>query len=761
MVSPVLDEDALAAIVAAVGNHEGKALTYLAMDPDEEYGVSSLHRLFLAVQGETPAFVGVTNLQQKYATYSYQPAGLIETSTNEKGSMRYRKVDAGGLATPIAGHILATTEDLPPSLTQILGPSQKKASATTSPVARRLRILRALARADGPVYTAEVAHLSGVHETAVGQTADGLATAGLIEYTTGPTYKFRSRYRVTKPITPTRRGNVALEAAIADLLNDRLTKAPGGYEIPHDEIETHVRALPRWSKSPQLRDQVQRVMVRLAARNAITPLEAYAGQTHHTAISISEQHRNALRNLIDGLDAIAAGDPAALAAGTQSAKAIVADPERARRLVSRAYGANKIVTNPLTRVEKQDRVLAALAERDAVTSEQLLAAVGDDLNKTLLGGTLGELARAHLVRGETQPDGPYKLWYLEPGAWTSAPAPATAPPDTTQYDNDLVRRTGVLLSALGREIRALTYAAMRAEVAYGAADLRELVVGLAGSDKDIPATRRGHQRHWLRSCYLPAGIVTMLDATRCSKNDRDGRATALAGHLLALSEELPVSINVLIGPALLHGELHGERSPGARRLSAILALLDTDQPHTQNEISRRADLRLNGSNRIYHDLADSRLITVGEVMPTEGAFVIKSPIGPPAPESTAAERHIAGYINRRYAASKRQVTITAQEVAGHLSRLGADPDTDVVQTIRDLAPGAEAPCPATRRTRATTQVSVNDEQRALLARFARGTVDIVAGDSDAIRQGTDQAAVILADPERTGRLLAKDDREGT
>jgi len=170
---------------------------------------------------------------------------LVETSTNDKGWLRYQKVDPDDLATAIAGHVLASTEDLQSSLTQILGPSQKKSSATTNPVARRLRILRALAHSDGPVYTAEVARVSGVHETSVGQTADGLSAAGLIEYATGPTYTFRSRYRISEPITHTREGNVALEAAIADLLNYRLAKAPGGYEIPRDEVETHVRALPR------------------------------------------------------------------------------------------------------------------------------------------------------------------------------------------------------------------------------------------------------------------------------------------------------------------------------------------------------------------------------------------------------------------------------------------------------------------------------------------------------------------------------------
>lgn len=102
----MLGEDALAAIVAAVGNHEGKALTYLAMDPDEDYGKSALHRLlFEAVQGETPALVGGLNNQSKYVEHSFAPVGLAEIWANEKGWRRYGKLDPGGLASDIGKQV--------------------------------------------------------------------------------------------------------------------------------------------------------------------------------------------------------------------------------------------------------------------------------------------------------------------------------------------------------------------------------------------------------------------------------------------------------------------------------------------------------------------------------------------------------------------------------------------------------------------------------------------------------------------------------
>jgi hypothetical protein len=48
---------------------------FLAMEPEVEYGVSSLHRRFLEIQGQRPVFKGTVNLQQKYVTYSFEPVG--------------------------------------------------------------------------------------------------------------------------------------------------------------------------------------------------------------------------------------------------------------------------------------------------------------------------------------------------------------------------------------------------------------------------------------------------------------------------------------------------------------------------------------------------------------------------------------------------------------------------------------------------------------------------------------------------------------
>lgn len=40
------------------------------------------------------------------------------------------------------------------------------------------------------------------------------------------------------------------------------------------------------------------------------------------------------------------------------------------------------------------------------------AELSPDLTKYLVAGTLAELARAGKIRGENQPDGPYKRWLL-------------------------------------------------------------------------------------------------------------------------------------------------------------------------------------------------------------------------------------------------------------------------------------------------------------------------------------------------------------
>jgi hypothetical protein len=411
----VVDPGSVGELLAAVGNHEAKALTYVAMDPDCEYGVSALHRLFLAIQGDPAAYIGTVNLPQKYCIYSYEPVGLVGRVTNDRGHIRHLKTDPDGRATALAGHLLTRTEEHPASLAQIFGKTAvRDQPGSERPPVRRLAVMRALlVEGQTTRYQADLARRSGVGELTVGHITEAFDRAGLLAYHTTPTYRMKSRYLVRTPIAVGGQGSGGLlDRAVADFLNTLVAHQRGSeLTITRDEIEAHLRGQKRWQTAAALRDRLQRVMVRLAERDQVTPLAAFAGRTRHTTIEIDDSQRTFLEQLVGGIDRIAAGDPRAIAEGTRQAEQIISDPPRVRHLLNKAFGSSKQVVNPISHEEKRRRVLAALAQCDGATSEQLTGLLSPDLNKSLVRGTLSELARDGLVRGEKQPDGPYKLWY--------------------------------------------------------------------------------------------------------------------------------------------------------------------------------------------------------------------------------------------------------------------------------------------------------------------------------------------------------------
>ncbi|WP_406047059.1 hypothetical protein [Kribbella sp. NBC_00889] len=239
-----------------------------------------------------------------------------------------------------------------------------------------------------------------------------LAEAGLLGYKTQPTYTMTSSHQVTRPLpTATGSGNYALHNAAVAYINSRRTA--DAVVITRDEVEAHLRTLPRWRDSQTLRDVFQRIIVRLTDHGHIVPLQGnFVGQRRHTAFTLTARQRQFLEDLVSGVDAIAAGDRQTIKHSQDQARRIISDPARVRRLITKAYGASKLATNPISAVDKQQRILAVLRAHNGPRQKWSTAELSPDLTKYLVAGTLAELARAGKIRGENQPDGPYKRWLL-------------------------------------------------------------------------------------------------------------------------------------------------------------------------------------------------------------------------------------------------------------------------------------------------------------------------------------------------------------
>lgn len=407
-----IDRDRLADLLAAVGNHEGKAIMFLAMEDDVEYGVAALHHRFLEVQGHPLAFKGTVNLQQKYVTYSFEPVGLVARTLAGGRWLRHIKVDDDQQATALAAHVLTYTEDHPSSLTKIFGKTAKGPFGADQAPIRRVDAFRILAAADRSISQAELGRLTGLTpKGGLTNVVTALKEAGLVEYHSQPTYELKTRYRVQQPITVPPRSKSFMRTVL-DYLNCRL-RADGPFEVSRDEIEDHLIGDPRWAEM-YIRDTLQRLMSRLSDDGSVETLQGYRGQSSHSVIGVSREQRKFLAGLVDVLDKVMLGDERTIRRGVRLGRDLIASPERVRALLRRGFDSNKVLLNPVSREAKQALILGELRNGPA-TSKQLTERLAPRLTMALVGQTLAELRRAGQVEGAAQERSPQKLWMLTAG----------------------------------------------------------------------------------------------------------------------------------------------------------------------------------------------------------------------------------------------------------------------------------------------------------------------------------------------------------
>ncbi|MGQ0629966.1 MAG: hypothetical protein ACT4P1_02925 [Sporichthyaceae bacterium] len=406
----MISETRLGELLAAIGNHEAKALTFLAMDDDVPYGVTSIYRRFIEIQGSPPAFAGQVTVAQKYLVHSFAPIGLVARQRNEGGFIRHVRDDPDGVATALAGFLLAATAHLDVSLQRIFGKTSAKEGTERSPI-RRYRILNALAQTSADIHPAALSVAASVPEMPTSLALRSFADNGLLSFETSATYEMRTTYRVTRPVPPqTDRGGYRTAYAIGLYLNQVLADSNGEVVIPREQIEDYLRSKPRWREVGSLRDVVQSILKRFVERGYLETVTSHFGITH-SRVSMTEEQRAFAARLTAGIQAIAAGDAQAIAAGNQSARQIINDPEAVRALIRRGFKATKNANDPMSEGERLRLTVDAVAKLPGGKTDELLVVADPRFSTQSLRAALSALAKRGEIVAVKQPDGPYRRYY--------------------------------------------------------------------------------------------------------------------------------------------------------------------------------------------------------------------------------------------------------------------------------------------------------------------------------------------------------------
>lgn len=156
---PLTDEQ-LGNLLAALGNHEGKATLLMAMQPEAMYTQGSLYHLLTErIQGE-PVYKGRDTNAMGWCKRSLEPIGLV-ARVEEGAPTRYGITQLGiEIGKPLAGLLLNFSDKHNISLSTIWGETQSR-SEIRSPYAR-VKVIKQLLHATAPVTPSVISKGTGL-----------------------------------------------------------------------------------------------------------------------------------------------------------------------------------------------------------------------------------------------------------------------------------------------------------------------------------------------------------------------------------------------------------------------------------------------------------------------------------------------------------------------------------------------------------------------------------------------------------------------
>jgi len=325
-------------LVAAVGNHENKALLLSAMKPEVVYSRNDLNKLFLEIQDDPPAWKVSDNLPFGYCMRSLAPIGLVakDVVDPDRGIVGFYKTDLGiDVGDALAGHLLDYSLKHPEiSLSQIFGSTVSPSERGARSPRMRIDILGELLTYDQPV---NIADLPSVKE------GDARRESGHIrEMEKNDLIVVNSNVRQTFDVDSQKLSQIeldghdpALSPVMRQILMER-AETDGKLSITVEDMieELAARSIDE-EQHKWLRMQISRIFKKFTAKGALEPLEEI-DMERRTKISIDEDKRDVLEECLDIIYRLQTLDPMFLNEGQEKMRRILSSKDSIQELVSKA-----------------------------------------------------------------------------------------------------------------------------------------------------------------------------------------------------------------------------------------------------------------------------------------------------------------------------------------------------------------------------------------------------------------------------------------
>lgn len=337
-----LSDERLGELLAAVDNHEGKALLVMLMQQGVYYRQQELHNLLTNLPGASGVNIGHRTNQIGYCKESLRPVGMVTKADfgevlrfgiSEDGERLGKPLAVGSLQV-MSAHALTRERDI--SLEQLWG-------ATHSPTEKRSPLVR---------FLAIEALLTSPNETAtVGQLAEALhedynllsipllmlSKHGLVEYKTWEIGRDKVVYSVPDPSkihhTEGRPRGVWTEAAVQYLLQHKKGTLD---ELAAYSWESAPQEEKRDNSLEEVRHKLAVSLHQMAKRFGVLTREGHNKEEDHGA-SLTPDQKAFWQDMIQLLEGIREAEPAFLDGLRAEIPAFLADTEKVKHALRVAY----------------------------------------------------------------------------------------------------------------------------------------------------------------------------------------------------------------------------------------------------------------------------------------------------------------------------------------------------------------------------------------------------------------------------------------
>lgn len=358
-----LSDEQMGSLVSAL-HTEQNCTTLLAMKPRVVYSRGDLNRAVLQAQGENIGWAIKKGSALGYCRNSLAPIGLVARET-----FGYKKTDYGErFGDPLAGLLLDWSKRFNNvSLYRILGsshsPSQREIELQPetieykkrSPIFRR-KIFRKLVTAELPIREADLAETLSESPMKISQHLIALQRYNIITYEAKKTdqpYSFYKAFSNKPEHAPSsyRHDSILTQNVYQILLSD-LEKRWTAKDIVDRIIQENPE---KEDNRKDLIDRTSKVTFHLL-RNGYLERGKFSGEVQ-SEITLTEEQKEPLVDLINILDAFQNQDPETLQRGRQLAAYFIAHPQEISQLMLKAKE-HSVHVNPTSAIETEEHILS-------------------------------------------------------------------------------------------------------------------------------------------------------------------------------------------------------------------------------------------------------------------------------------------------------------------------------------------------------------------------------------------------------------------